>query len=716
MTDSTNPTSRALLRAALASAGRRGKFTILAVALVVLMGVGPLAGSFEDAQSNEPASFLPDDAQSLAALEQAKRFPSGELLNAVIVFNRDGGLSSEDRRAIVALRRDLNSARPRGAERTPAPVVSPDGSSALLVTPLRADYRSQTVLDATREIRDRVEDLPPGLQAHVTGEAGFLTDSVAVFDGIDGKLLAAAALLVLVLLILIYRSPIFWLIPFAAVLFAETTSRGLGYLLAEAGVTINGQAGGILPVLVFGAGTDYALLLVARYREELRRHEDKHDAMRHAIRRAGPAIVGSAATVAAALLSLTLAKVNGTQGLGPIGALGIAVAMVTMLTVLPALLVLGGRRAFWPYVPRYRSETADEGRGRWRRLGERITRRPRRVWIASTILLALLALGLSQLQFGLTTGNGFRADVEAVAGQRLLKRAFAAGANAPTTAIVLQPADVDRVAAALQRTPGVASVRRAEQGSPGVKLDVVLDAAPYGRQALTVISRLREAAREAAGDDVLIGGPTAEEHDLREAAARDNRVVVPVALAVVFVILALLLRSLLAPVVLIATVVASFAAALGIGALAFEHLFDFPGTHPTLPLFAFVFLVALGVDYNIFLMARVREEAIDHGTRTGTLRGLAATGGVITSAGIVLAGTFSALGVLPLVFTTELAFVVAIGVLLDTFLVRSVLVPALAVDLGDRIWWPSALSRRSTPPAIRADQRPQPAAAGRRRA
>jgi RND superfamily putative drug exporter len=456
---------------------------------------------------------------------------------------------------------------------------------------------------------------------------------------------------------------------------------------------------------VFGAGTDYALLMVSRYREELRRHDDKHDAMRVALRRTAPVILASGATVMAALLTLSLAEVTGTSGLGPIGALGIAMAMVSMLTILPALLTIFGRRAFWPFVPRVGSEGTDETHGVWRRIAERVARRPRRVWITTTAALAVMIAGLAFLNSDLTTGNMFRNDVDSAQGQRLLEAGFPAGANAPTNVLVSDRADVPSVRAALARASGVAEVSpQVERGPAGVKLELTLDEDPYSTAGFELIPGIRDAAREAAEGDVLVGGPSAEEHDLRESAARDNRLIVPIALLVVFLILVALLRAITAPLVLIGTVIVSYFAALGIGAFFFENVFHFAGMPPDLPLFAFIFLVALGIDYNIFLMARVREETLTHGTRAGTIRGLAVTGAVITSAGLVLAGTFSTLAVLPLVALTEIGFTIAVGVLIDTFIVRSLLVPALVLDIGGRVWWPSALTEL----AGRARREPAP--------
>ncbi|HST42774.1 MAG TPA: MMPL family transporter [Conexibacter sp.] len=680
---------------------------MLAVWLVLVAVFGSFAGKLTDVEENDPVSFLPGKAESVKALEAVRAFPSGERTEAVIVYSRDGGLQPADRAALARDRAAINADPPRGTASVPPPIFSRDGAAALLIAEVDTSgpTSDNTLIDATDALRERVhEEVPSGLQVEVTGPAGFSTDAVKVFEQINGTLLLATASLVFVLLILIYRSPIFWAIPLFTVIFAEVIARGIGYFLAKGGVTINGQTSGILSVLVFGVGTDYALLLVARYREELRRHEDKHEAVAIALRRAGPAVLASGLTVIAALLCLSLAEVNGTAGLGPVSAFGVALAMLAMLTLLPALLAITGRRAFWPFVPRYGGAGTDETHGWWRRLGERIRVRPRRVWIGTTVGLLVLCLGLTQMNSDLTSGNSFRDQVESVEGQELVAQSFPAGANAPTIVIVppaeeggtgAEAARLAAVVRALRAVPGVAQVAPVERDPrSGVRIAVTLAADPYSEQAFDVIPPLREAAKAAGGDDVLVGGPTAEERDLRVSTARDNRVIVPLVLVVVFLILVLVLRAVLLPLLLMATVILSYAAALGIGAFFFMQVFGFAGVDPGLPLFAFIFLVALGVDYNIFLMVRVREEAHEHGTRLGTVRGLAVTGAVITSAGIVLAGTFSTLAVLPLVVLTEIGFTIAVGVLLDTFVVRSVLVPALVLDVGDRVWWPSALGHR----------------------
>jgi len=726
-------------------AGRRAKWAVMAVWLVAMFGIigADLPTKFEDAVSNESSSFLPGDAESTAALEASERIQGDELAPIAIVYRREGGLSQDDFARIESDRDTLNADLPERTTPYSEPIPSPERDAAIIQADVRANGESDTILDPVDQARELVND-ENGLETGVAGGAAFSADAIEVFENIDGVLLLATGLIVFFLLLAVYRSPIFWFFPLLAVIFAELASRGIGYGLTEIGVTVNGQSQGILPVLVFGAGTDYALLLVARYREELRQHEDKHEAMAEALRRAGPAIIASGLTVIAALLCLTIADVEGTAGLGPIGATGIAVAMVAMLTALPAslliprsvwmgflaLVVAGivagvahpiaglivaivgigltirysrGHTAssgwqFWPFVPHVGDEGADETHGIWRRIGDRIAVRPRRVWAGTTAALLVLTLGWLAIDLGLTQGNQFRGDVESVQAQELLAESFPAGAGAPTEVIVPDPANVDAVSTALTDLDSIEDVRPSGEGEDGVLLLATLAQDPYSTEAFEEIEPIRDAAKSAGGEEVLVGGPTAIERDLRVASARDSILIPPIALLVVFLILVALLRAVVAPLILIGTVILSFAAALGVGYVVFDVIFGFEGSDPSLPLFAFIFLVALGVDYNIFLMARVREETQRRGPREGTLRGLAVTGGVITSAGLVLAGTFSALAVLPLVFLTELGFVVAFGVLLDTFLVRSILVPAISLDLGSKIWWPSSLSRQEDGP------------------
>ena len=420
--------------------------------------------------------------------------------------------------------------------------------------------------------------------------------------------------------------------------------------------------------------------------------------MRIALRSAGPAIFASGLTVIAALLTLSIAEVNGTAGLGPIGAMGVGIAMISMLTMLPALLTICGRNWFWPRIPHVGEIGVDETHGTWRRVGDRVDRRPRAVWVTGTVVLLVLAANLVNLDTGLTSGNSFRGDVESVEGQKVVSRNFPAGSSAPTDVIVPDASKAPAVARALQQQRELVSqVAPPVQGPPGSRITVVLRGDPYATTTLDQVPQLRSIAKRAGGEGVLVGGPTAQEYDLRQSATRDNRVIIPITLVVVFLILAGLLRSIVAPALLVLSVIVSFAAALGVGVFVSDVVFGFPGIDPSLPLLCFVFLVALGIDYNIFLMARVREETHRYGTREGTLRGLAVTGAVITGAGIVLAGTFGALAVLPLVFLTEIGFIVAFGVLLDTFVVRSLIVPAAVIDVGKRVWWPSRLAKAEEP-------------------
>jgi len=657
-----------------------------------------LPGKFSDAERNDSSSYLPGDAEATRALEATKRLTDGEQATMVIVYRREGGLTAADRGKVARDLQRLNALRYPQLQRGPGGVAfrvaarAPDRSAVLVTSNITSDGEAETIADPVEDAREIVGDGEDGLEVAVTGPAGFSADAIKVFEQINGSLVGAAFLLVFVLLIFIYRSPILLWFPLLAVAFAEIATRGVGYLLTEAGVTVNGQSSSILSVLVLGAGTDYALLLVARYREELRRHESRTDAMTRALRSAGPAIFASGMTVIAALLTLSVAELNSTASLGPIGAVGIAVAMTAMLTLLPAALVLAPRGVFWPRVPHVGDTGDDATHGRWRRTAERLSVRPRRVWVGTVAVLLIMALGNLAYNDGLTTGNGFRDDVESVKGQELIDASFPGGTNAPTEVVVPDPARAADVTAALEGTEGVAEVRTALRTPDGVLLNAVLEGDPYDKDTFAFIPAIRDAAHEAGGPGTLVGGASAVEYDVREANKHDAKLIVPLTLTVVFIVLILLLRALVAPVILIATVVLSFAAALGVGFVVFDVVFGFPGSSPDLALFAFVFLVALGIDYNIFLMARVREESQRHGAREGMLRGLAVTGGVITSAGIVLAGTFMVLAVLPLVFLTEIGFVVAFGVLLDTLIVRSILVPALVFDIGPRIWWPSSLA------------------------
>jgi RND superfamily putative drug exporter len=677
--------------------GRWARWLVVIVWFIAIFAIfgADVPGKFADAENNESSSYLPADAESTRALDQVERLTDGEQAGIVIVYRREGGLTGADRQRIKSDIAELNSEVNGTSQPFRQTEVSNDGSAALVLSSIEATGEADDILDPVQDIRDRVSGNRGGLEVAVTGAAGYGADAIEVYESINGTLFAAAFGLVFILLVLIYRSPFLLWLPLIAVGFAEILSRAIGFGLTEAGVTVNGQSSSILSVLVLGAGTDYALLLIARYREELRHRDSRSESMRVSLRSAGPAILASGGTVIAALLCLSLAELNSTASLGPIGAIGIVSAMLAMLTLLPAMLVIVPRFVFWPKVPRVGSGGVDAEHGPWRRLGDRTAQGPRRVWLGALAVLAVMALGLFAYDDGLTSSNGFRDDVEAVTGQELIAESFPGGANAPTEIVVNDPSSLDAVIGAVGRVDGVAQVRPVTRTDSAVLLNAVLEPEAYTTEAFDLIPKIRDAAREAGGPETLVGGGTAVEYDIRQANRHDVKLVVPLVILVVFLILVALLRAVAAPLMLVATVVVSFFAALGVGFLISDWIFDFPGVDPALPLFAFVFLVALGIDYNIFLMARVREETVNHGTRDGVLRGLAVTGGVITSAGIVLAGTFLVLSILPLVFLTQLGITVAFGVLLDTFLVRSILVPALVLDIGPPVWWPSSLAAKT---------------------
>jgi len=680
-------------------AGPRARWVTVVIwfiGIFVVLGAD-IPGKFSEAENNDSVSYLPGDAEATRALEAQKKLTGSEEAPIVIVYRRDDGLRPADHQRIAADLKALNT----GVEGVSMPFriaqKSRDGTAVIVTSSITATGEADDLLDPVDQARAIASGSFDGLEVALTGPAGYGADSVKVFKSINGTLLGAAFALVFVLLILIYRSPFLFWLPLIAVAFAEMGARAVGYGLTELGVTVNGQSSSILSVLVLGAGTDYALLLISRYREELRHRESRSESMRVALASAGPAVVASGLTVIAALLCLGLAELNSTASMGPIGAIGIFMAMLSMLTLLPAMLVIAPRWVFWPRVPKVGTEGADAVHGPWRRLGERIARRPRPVWVTAVLVLLFMCLGLTQFDSGLTSANGFVNEVEAVRGEKLIADSFPDGSNVPTEIVLGNPAKAKAVTRAVGGLDGVVSVRTVDRSPDGALLNAVLADEPYSQASFDLIPAIRDAAHRAGGKSTLVGGGTAVEHDIRQANQRDVKLIVPIVLLVVFLILIALLRAVAAPVLLVATVVLSFFAALGVGFVVSSYIFGFPGVDPALPLYVFVFLVALGIDYNIFLMARVREETLVHGTREGMLRGLAVTGGVITSAGIVLAGTFSVLAVLPLVFLAEIGFTVAFGVLLDTFLVRSVLVPALALDIGPRIWWPSALARRRQP-------------------
>lgn len=698
-------------------AHRRAKWLVLVVMLVAIGGLGSFGSRLGEVQQNDAASFLPSEAESTRVIERASQFADPDVFPAIVLLVREGGAQPDDVQRLASLKAEL--AQLPGVEgEVLGPIPSEDREAAQLVVNLRIDPDTgfEELPDTIAELRETAEGAAGGADVYVAGPAALAADQAEAFAGIDGILLLAAISVVVVMLLLTYRSPILWIIPLFCGVLSVFAAQGVVYLLARyADLTVNGQSAGILSVLVLGAGIDYALLLVARYREELRNTEDRHEAMAHALHRAAPAILASGSTVVVGLLCLLLAQMNATAGLGPVAAAGILVSLLVMLVLLPVLLVVCGRWVFWPFIPRH-GDPQPTDRGIWGRVGTRIARRPRAVWAATTLVLAAFCVGIVQLDAnGLSNEESFTTEQPSIVAEEKLSEHFPGGAGAPVQ-VVADAGAADRVVSTLQSVQGIAPDSVTEPVVQGdvAYVEATLEAAPDSGAAFDTIDRARDAFADVPGDP-LVGGTTAINHDVQEASAADNRLIIPIVLLAVLVILAVLLRAIVAPLVLLGTVVLSFGAALGISALVFRHVLGFEGADSSFPLYAFVFLVALGIDYNIFLMTRVREEALVHGTRRGALIGLAATGGVITSAGLVLAGTFAALGSLPIVFLAELGFAVALGVLLDTIIVRSVLVTALNLDLGRWMWWPSALFRTdgghatSTPDHVPAHHAADPA-------
>jgi len=687
-----------LRKAAEIPAGSWTKWVVVGFWVAVLVITFPLAGKLTGAEKNEAKSWLPANAESTKVLDAQAHFQSPNVYPAVVVYQRSPGLTTADRAKAAADARAFARLPGVGPGQVAGPLPAKDGKAIETVLQVNVGKQGWAgTAKAANSIRAITRAHANGLVSYVTGPLGSAADSNKMFQGIDSTLLYSTVVVVILVLLITYRSPVLWLLPVVSSAVALITAEAVIYLLAaHAGLTVNAQSVGILDVLVFGASTDYALLIVARYREELRRHDRRHPAMAEALRRAGPAIIASGSTVIVALLTLSAAELNATKGLGPVLAIGVAVGMVAMLTLLPALLVTFPRGIFWPYRPGFGSAEPTY-QGMWARVGRLIAPRPRRVWVTGAVVLGILALGLTGLKAsGLTNAQSFRGHPEAVAGEAVLARHFPAGAGQP----VIVTGNRDAAAAlgsAFAATPGIVSVTPPAIQAGHAYLEGTLQAPPDSQAAYTTVDRVRAAVHAVPGAGALVGGSAAINLDVARASTHDRNLIIPLILAVVFVILALLLRALVAPVLLMATVVLSFAAALGVSAVFFNHVFGFGGADTAFPLYAFVFLVALGIDYNIFLMTRVREETQRRDARHGALTALAATGGVITSAGCVLAATFAVLATLPSTTLTEMAFTIAFGILLDTLIVRSVLVTALNLDLGHRMWWPAKLARKPDP-------------------
>ncbi|MGW1686437.1 MMPL family transporter [Streptomyces albidoflavus] len=696
----------------MSSAARKGRTARILIPLVLLIAwlgvggtLGPYAGKLGEVATNDQAAFLPQSAESTRVSEEQKAFSADEALPALVVWTaKDGGrLPADAREAATRTLASLADAGFTAGRPSPA-LASEDGEALEGVVPLRTDLDElQPVLDEIKKAAGKV----PGTEAVIAGPAASQADLSDAFAGIDGLLLGVALIAVLLILLVVYRSVLLPLVIIFGAVLALGLACAVVYALAQRDVVrVDGQVQGILSILVIGAATDYALLLTARFREELSLHGDRFTAMRLAWRQSFGPITASAATVALGLLALLLSDLTNNRALGPVGAIGIVCSVFSALTFLPAALVLLGRAAYWPARPKV---TGTGGSHRlWQRVADRVDRTPRKVWaITLAALVACAAFAPTLTSRGVPLDEIFVNDAPSVSAQETLSRHFPGGAGNPAV-VIADAGQVDEVVAAAKKTDGVASVAPVtESGRPGggaprvvdgrVRIDATLQDGADSDAAKETVARLRSAVHAVDGADAVVGGYTAQQYDTQRTAEADRNLIMPVVLAIILVILIALLRSLVTPLLLVLTVALNFAATLGIASLVFTHVFGFTGTDASVPLYGFVFLVALGVDYNIFLMSRVREETALHGTREGVRRGLTTTGGVITSAGVVLAATFAALGVIPLAFLAQIAFIVAFGVLLDTLVVRSLLVPALVRDIGPASWWPGALSRRAEP-------------------
>ncbi|WP_194892626.1 MMPL family transporter [Catenulispora pinisilvae] len=693
--------------------GRRSKWAVFAAWLVVIIALGSFATKLNGAQKNDTTSWLPKSAESTKELKIEGDFHPN-WYPAILLYARSTGLTDADKaqaqHAAAVMEQDPPAKNldlvVHSAVQVIALTTGPNAGKAIqIIVPVNPGS------DGWNKFPDTVAAMkaalgPPtaGLQTYVTGPMGEAGDEADAFKKINGSLTYFTGFAVIIILLIAYRSPILWLLPLITVGGAAlTVAESVIYLLAKhAGLTVNGQAAFILIVLVFGAGTDYALLLIARYREELRRYEDRHEAMAHAVHRAGPALVASSATVAVSMLILLVAEMNSTKGMGPVLAIGVIIALCAMLTLMPALLVIVGRWVFWPVRPTFGSDEPTQ-HGVWARMGKRIAVRPRAVWVGTAVVLVALAGGIAELNaHQQTVAEQFVTKPASVTGAEVQAQYFPDNSGQPL-AVIGDAAQADTVVAKLKTVPGVdpngVEVPKTLK-NPVVNghfyVEAALTDAPDSKAAQNTVDRVRAAVHSIPGANAVVGGGPAVTLDIARASSHDSKLIIPLILLAVFIILGLLLRAFLAPLLLILTVILSFGASLGISALVFKGL-GWHGVDIGMPLFGFVFLVALGIDYNIFLMTRIREESVRRGTRRGALVGLSATGGVITWAGLVLAATFGVLATLPIVPFAEIGFAVALGVLLDTMIVRSVLVTALTLDIGKVMWWPSRLSRSDEP-------------------
>ncbi|MEV6104883.1 MMPL family transporter [Streptomyces sp. NPDC051940] len=682
---------------------RKGRFvpwTLLAMWVAVIALAGPFAGKLGDAEQNRPVDYLPNSADSTQVAKIQDRLPGGESTDLVLVYHRDGGLTGADKATAQRQVDEVAAAHELSAR--PEAVPSKDGATLMYpvsTTEPGQDEEKQSAL--VEDVRETVRG-SDGLSAEVGGPGGLQADMREVFGSLDGPLLYTTVAVVAVLLIVIYRSPVLWLVPLVTAGVANALAMAVTYGLHEwFGTQVTGQSTGVTNILVFGAGTDYALLLVSRYREELRRIERPYDAMRAAIRGCGPAVLASSGTVAVGLLCLLAADLNSSRGMGPSGTVGVLSALAAMMTLLPALLVLLGRRVFWPLVPAFGSQPK-ERRSIFAAMGGSAGRRPLTVLGVGALLLGALALGTLNLSGSLKNEDSFTETPESISATETLATAFPERGSQPIE-LVVPTAKADSALRAVRGTEGVAQAERGRSGEGWTEIAVIADAPPESAAETATIEALRTTV-----DEGYVGGPSAQLIDLKDTNASDRMIVIPLVLGAVLLILVVLLRSLVAPLILVAAVVAVWGAALGIGGLVFEPVFGFAGNDPALPLLSFVFLVALGVDYGIFLMHRMREESLSGlEPAPAALKALRTTGGVIASAGLVLAATFSVLINMPLVSLVEMGFVIAVGVLLDTFLVRTYLVTSASVALKRKVWWPGPLSKAPAP--VEAPREREPA-------
>lgn len=681
---------------------------VLIPAVVILAWIvgtaiaGPYFGKVDEVSTEDNTAFLPDNAEATQVQERLAEFNDNDAIPAVVIVGSDSSLTDDELAAIDRAAEQL--ADIDGVEEVSPPIPSEDQQAAQIFVPTTSESDTADIVEEIRT--DVAEALPGNLTSHVTGPAGFLSDLSGAFAGIDGLLLAVALAAVFIILLAVYRSLLLPLTVLMTSVFALSIALLTVWWLANVDVlTLTGQTQGILFILVIGAATDYALLYTARFREELRRHPDKATATKAAITGSIEPILASGGTVIAGLLCLLLSDLSSNSSLGPVAAVGILFAMLSALTLLPSLLYVFGRGAYWPRRPQFEAGRSDEEQmhnGIYARVGRWITRRPRTVWIGCTlVLLAGVAL-VPQLEAdGVAQSDLVLGASDARDGQELLGTHFAAGSGSPVYVLTSEP-ELEDVAEQVANQAGINEVAVTADGPGGTVPvgadeadpvvsdgDVLLQATLSGAADSTEAEDTTRQLRADLGDQALIGGETATTIDTNDTAIADRTLIIPIVLLAILVILMLLLRSILAPVLLVATTVLSYGTAMGVSAVVFNEVLGFPGADPAVPLYGFVFLVALGIDYNIFLMNRVREEALGHGNAEGIRRGLTVTGGVITSAGIVLAATFAALAVIPILFLAQLAFIVAFGVLLDTFLVRTLMVPALGLDIGKALWWPS---------------------------